>query len=470
MFDPSGWQNKYMVAFGNKSAEIERINQLWEFDSTPTDVMLVEGRYSIIGVIDVFTRRVKIILKPTSNAMAVACLIREAFLDWGIPEIARTDNGADYLAHHIQGVWEVFDIENQVTNPYSGWEKPFIERFFRTFSHGIVERLKGYIGHNVSDRERISARQTFAQRLMEKREKGEARAGIEVSLTAEQFQSIMDQWVNDYYHHTKHSGLGCTPFEKHTSQRQSINRIEDERVLDVLLAPVPGNGIRTISKEGISVEGGNYIHAELSAYVGEKVLCRYNSNDVGKIYVFHSLTGQFICEAVNTDIADNDITMVHALEAKRIQRSNLTASRKEFKRQSKQHDVSEAAQKFLDYHTQKNGAITEFPQPSNTYSSSNIDSAKAALQQPEQGYSQEEINRFEQRRAEIELSKTISKPTFSSPLEQARYLTSSSLERELSPTEKAFLHQFRRDNKACRSILDSILTNANTTTKQGNTK
>lgn len=463
MFDPSGWQNKYMAAFGKKDAGVERINQVWEFDSTPSDVMLVEGRYSIVGVIDVFTRRVKLILKPTSNAMAIACLIREALLDWGVPEVARTDNGADYLAHHIRGVWDVFDIENDITNPYSGWEKPYIERFFRTFSHGIVERLKGYIGHDVAERERISARKTFAQRLMEKREKGEARAGIEVEINAKQFQAIMDQWVNNYYHHEKHSTIGCSPFQKFTQHKQTIKSIDDERVLDVLLAPVPGNGIRTVGKEGISVEGGIYIHAELSVYMGERVLCRYNPNDVGKIYVFHALHGHFICEAVNTDIADNDITMSHALEAKRIQRANLAANRKEFKRQSKQHDVSEAAQKFLDYHTSKNGGLNAFPKQSENINTIATQSASAALvnKDKEPTYTQAELNVFEQRRKEIEMQKGFecTASIYHNDHHKARCLAIQNRDASITPAEKAWLHQYRRENPQAVKMLDRLVAN-----------
>ena len=44
------------------------------------------------------------------------------------------------------------------SNAYSGWEKPHIERFFRTLSHGLIELLPAYIGHCVADRQVIEAR------------------------------------------------------------------------------------------------------------------------------------------------------------------------------------------------------------------------------------------------------------------------------------------------------------------------
>jgi hypothetical protein len=461
MFDPSAWQNTRMVAFGNMSAEITRINQLWEFDSTPADIMLTDGRYSIVGVLDVFTRRVKLVLKPTSNAAAIATLIRRAILDWGLPEVARTDNGADYLSNHITTVWGSLDIENDITNPYSGWEKPYIERFFRTFSHGIAELLQGYIGHNVVDRERISSRLTFEKRLMEKREKGAAKVGIEVNLNSKEFEKFMHQWVEHHYHHTTHSNLKCTPFEQYTQHQQTIKRLEDERVLDVLLAPVPGQkGFRTITKSnGISVEGGHYIHAELGAYIGERVFCRWNEKDIGKIFVFHALHEHYICEAVNAEIADNDISMGHAMEAKRIQRAQLKDQRKAFKTMAAQQDVSQAAQKYLDYRSTQNGGLNAFPKPAAHVSTTATQSASQVItsQNKKHEYTTEQKEDFEKRRQQIEAAKKVTAPTFDSPLSQARYLTESSLSRELLPTEKAFLHQFRRNNKACISLLDTIL-------------
>ncbi len=37
------------------------------FDSTPADVMLKDGRHSIIGVIDLYSRRVKLHVSKTSQ-------------------------------------------------------------------------------------------------------------------------------------------------------------------------------------------------------------------------------------------------------------------------------------------------------------------------------------------------------------------------------------------------------------------
>ena len=100
------WRSNHMIALGKADEPVTRLNQIWEFDSTPGDVMLTDGRYSLIGVIDVYSRRAKLHVTPTSKSAAIAALTRRAILDWGVPETAKTDNGSDYVSAHMVRVFE----------------------------------------------------------------------------------------------------------------------------------------------------------------------------------------------------------------------------------------------------------------------------------------------------------------------------------------------------------------------------
>jgi len=113
--NPDGYKNKHMMAMGSRSEGVDALNQLWEFDSTPADVMLADGRHSIIGVIDVFSRRAKLLVARTSRAAGVTSLARRALLDWGVPEVAKTDNGADYVGHHVSRVFGLLGVEHRCT-------------------------------------------------------------------------------------------------------------------------------------------------------------------------------------------------------------------------------------------------------------------------------------------------------------------------------------------------------------------
>lgn len=243
--NPDEWKNKYMAAFGSMSEHIVRLNQLWEFDGTPADIMFTDGRHSINGVIDVYSRRAKMYVTPTAKSTAVAAIIRAALLDWGVPEVAKTDNGSDYTSYHITRVIADLQIEQDLCQPFCPWEKPHVERFFRTFAHDLVELLPGFIGHSVADRKAIEARKTFSDRLFKKD------AVIEVNMTAAEFQKFADDWCNNIYHHNKHSELGKTPFQMFAEWKQPIKKISNERALDLLLAPAAtkkGDGICTVTK------------------------------------------------------------------------------------------------------------------------------------------------------------------------------------------------------------------------------
>lgn len=170
--NPDAYNNQYRTAIETMYPWMMAPNDVWEFDSTPVDAMLVDGRHSIIAVIDVFTRRVRLLVAKTSSSEGICLLLRKTLLSWGTLNengVMRTDNGSDYVSQRVMSICSLLNINVTRSNAYSGWEKPHIERFFRTMSHGLIELLPSYIGHCVADRSVIEARKSFAGRLAEKR-------------------------------------------------------------------------------------------------------------------------------------------------------------------------------------------------------------------------------------------------------------------------------------------------------------
>ena len=269
--DPDGWRSKYRAASGDASAAIERLNQLWELDSTPADVILSDGRrHAIIGVIDVYSRRLKLLVAPTSRASAIGGLLRRALLDWGVPEVCKTDNGADYTSRHVTAVMARLQIEHDLCPPFSPERKPHIERAFGTLTRGLFELLPGYVGHSVAERKAIESRRSFAERLGE-------RETFRADLTAEELQGLCDRWCESTYGHNRHRGLGGrTPFQAAAAWTGAVRRIDNERALDVLLAEAPDGGIRVPGKEGIRVDGGLFDAPELAMWTGRPVAGRYD--------------------------------------------------------------------------------------------------------------------------------------------------------------------------------------------------
>lgn len=376
--DPDAWKDKYMTAFGSASENVTALNQLWEFDGTPADVMFTDGRHHVCGVIDVYSRRPKMLITPTARGTAVAALLRRALLDWGLPAApwrltAKTDNGSDYTGHHMTRVFEMLDIEQVLCPPFSPWHKPHIERFFRTFAHDLVELLPGFVGHNVAERKSIEARKAFSERLFQKD------AVIEVNMSSDAFQRFCDEWVNNIYLHRPHEGLdGKTPFQMVSDWTQPLERIRDERALDLLLAEAPGNGLRTVGKKGIRLDHGLFVAAELWAVVGRQVRVLYDPTDLGRVTVFGGeALSEFICVAECPERTGIDRSEA-AARAKEIQKKAIQEAKAQVKAAARKVSVSEVVNEIRTAAALEAGKLTPLPRPSREYTSEGLQAAGEA--------------------------------------------------------------------------------------------
>ena len=368
---PDEWKNQYMAAFGHGSEKINELNQLWEFDSTPADLMLNDGRYTIIGVIDVYTRRIKFVVSLSSNSKGVAQVIRQSILDWGIPQIAKTDNGSDYKSKYIKSVFHALDIKQEFCPPFQAWKKPHIERVFRSFSHDLLELLVGFIGHNVADRKQIESRKQFSDRLFKKDEV------IEVGMSSQELQAFCNNWIDNEYHTRTHSELKKTPMEMVRDWEGNIYRVENERALDILLSEPAGN--RVVGKKGISLDGGKYIHPELGAIIGDEVYVYYDDHDMGRIYVY-DMNNQFVCIAEDPTITGVSRQEV-AAKTKEVQREAVQEEKRRLKAAAKKISKRDIAHEILAHQAQQNleQNTLAFPRPSQTHTSDGLEAASEAL-------------------------------------------------------------------------------------------
>ncbi|MBF0368562.1 MAG: DDE-type integrase/transposase/recombinase [Magnetococcales bacterium] len=378
--DPDQWRSKKMAAPGSMSQDVIRINQRWEMDSTPADVILSDGkRHQIIGVIDIYTRRVKFHVSRVSKSTAITSLIRRAILDWGVPEEIKTDNGQDYVAKHTVRVLEDLKIKQSLCEPFSPWMKPHIERVFRTFSHGIVELLPGFIGHNVADRKAIESRRSFANRLMSRKRDGEPEA-VEIRLTPAELQEKCDAWCENTYHQGARKGLhGKTPFQKAAEWKSPIKQIENERALDLLLFQAPkGKETRTIQKKGIHADGRCFVAAELwGRPEEEEVRVLLDETDMGRAYVF-TLDMEFICLAEDPEWTGVSLKE-KAAAAKAIQNRVMKEGVKILKREARLAQTRDIHQEIQNKREQEAAQVVAFPTTKTTHASPAINAAAKAV-------------------------------------------------------------------------------------------
>ncbi len=370
--DPDKWKNKYMVAPGSANAWVNAPNQLWEIDASPVDGLCVDGRYNLYCVIDIYTRRMKILISRTPTTTASLLLIRKAIMDWGVPETIRTDNGSDFVSHAFVRALTHLGIRQDIAAPFTPEHKGTVERAIGTFQRGCMPLLPGFIGHNVTDRKKIEGRRSFAQRLGEKADKA-----FSVELTSTELQEYADKWVENKYHHNEHGGLkGSTPYQMATAWTGPVKRIENEAALHIMLAEVPGkSGLRTVTKKGISIEGITYWHDLFM--VGQKYHIRFDPDDMGRVHCFSEDHDEFVCTAENDQYSGVN-PIAAAAAAKATQRERLKEGTSELRRETRKYKPRHAAEAILGQAAQDTSNLVAFPGKSENYTTPAIEAALEA--------------------------------------------------------------------------------------------
>lgn len=380
--NPDAWRSKYMLAFGDAAETVTRLNQRWEADSTPADIMCSDGRACIIGIIDVWSRRLKLLVSPTSKSIAIGMLLRRCILDWGmVEEEFRTDNGADYTSFYLERVLDLLNVHHELCPPFTPECKPFIERALGIMSHGILPFLDGYIGHNVAERKAIESRISFAKRLMTR---GET---VEVKMTSAKLQTILDRWCEAMYHTEPHSGLdGMSPIAKVRSWTEPVKRISDEHALDVLLSPAPSNdGWRVITKKGLSVAFGGaqlrYISADFAGQEGKRVRVLIDGTDLGHASIFQE-DNSFLCAAQDPawlGISSQEL----ASHTKNRQKALLAEQRREHKDMVKRANIGNITEEILRDSEERAAKVSDLPRPATEYTTPALEQAGLAVAERE---------------------------------------------------------------------------------------
>jgi putative transposase len=368
--DPDRFKSTMRIA-GKSRDRVTRLNELWEIDASPSDVMTTDGRYSLYAVIDIYSRRMMVLITKTPRAEAMLLLIRRAILAWGVPERIRTDNGSDFIAERSRRAFASLGIEHDLCAPFSPEQKGVVERAIGTIQKSLMRVSPGFIGHNVAQRKQIEGRRAFARRLGEKVDKL-----LCVQSTAAQLQSDCDDWCKRNYYHRKHSTLGVSPLRAVAEYKGSIRQIEDERALDLLLADVAdGGGLRVMGRQGVRVGGDLYITSGLA--VGERVLVRHDPTDMGRIYCFTPDGETFLAEAICPETAgvDRAAAVSEARRAQQRQIAEETAAIKSKARRIKPRDMIDALLKAGEEQAAK---LAEFPKQKQAHVTPQIEAASQA--------------------------------------------------------------------------------------------
>lgn len=343
--NPDKHRSHHRPAFGSRSENILRLNQLWELDATRADAMCLlpdgsQRRVALTAVIDVYSRRAMVLVSDQPRAVATMALLRRAVMTWGVPEILKTDNGKEFSNRDVLAFCGGVGITISYSRPFHPEEKPHIERFFGSLNRSLFPALPGFVGHSIVDRTAIRSRASFAHRFGD-----EARLLFDTELSPHGLQARLDAWCRDYYETRPHSGLkGQTPCNVALLQADQVKRLTDMRALDQLLLPIAGT--RVVLKKGISVNGRFFIAEELGAIMGQRVLVRHDPHDPSRIMVYRSHDETFLCMAVDPELSGHSRMQI-AIGAQKEQRRVLNAAREAVRNVHRLHPPGSLADRRL---------------------------------------------------------------------------------------------------------------------------
>lgn len=368
--NPDGFRSTMRFA-ARVAMPAQRLNEVWQIDASPADVLLIDGRHTIYVCLDVYSRRMIATVSKTPRASAVGLLIRKAIVAWGVPERIKTDNGSDFIARITQRLFAALGIEHDVAPPFQPEKKGHVERAIGTLQRGLMRTLEGFIGHSVADRKVIENRKGFAKRLG-----ASAEDMFEVALTAADLQRRLDAWCADVYGNAPHASLkGQTPIAVAAMSRATIGRIEDLRALDMLLLPVAGkDGLRKVTKTGLRIHDTHYIGGFLT--VGDTVLVRMDEADMGRAYVFAKDGETFLGEAIAPELLGIDPIAAHAA-VRAEQKSIIDDRMADAKKTARKIKASDFAGAIHRQALKDAGTLIEFPKPTSAHDTPSLAAARS---------------------------------------------------------------------------------------------
>lgn len=198
----------------HRARQVSRILEIVEIDHTPIDLIYTNARGNAIDrpiftvVIDRFSRcvlgfcissaghGVHAVFEALRHAMMPKSYLRERFpeleLQWpchGWPERLLMDNGREMHAEAVVDAMNNLGVVCEYAASRSPNDKPFVERFLKTFNYSFIHKLPGTTLAKVHQRIGFKAED-------------------DACLTFEKLNEMIHIWITQIYHLRPHKGLG----------------------------------------------------------------------------------------------------------------------------------------------------------------------------------------------------------------------------------------------------------------------
>lgn len=309
-----------------RSRHVDRILEIVEIDHTPVDLLVVDedgkvaGRPMITILLDRYSRCVlgyhlslagygtPAVFAAIRHALLPKTYLRSRYggsLDWpcyGWPERILMDNGREFHSDAVRDALANLSITTEFAGSRDPDDKPFIERFNRTFNYTFIHKLPGTTLSHVH------------KRIGFKAEK-------QACLTLEKLDELIHIWLSEKYHRRPHAGLdGRAPIDVWNEGAKAyppllkMNRDD----IDIEFCDIEE---RQLQHYGIDNNNFRYSSPELSLLSrmlsdSRTVTIKAPRYDVGFIWVWSQVDREYI-RVPNTDEQYNGLTLEQSRVVKR---------------------------------------------------------------------------------------------------------------------------------------------------------
>jgi putative transposase len=225
--------------------EVELPNDLWQSDAMHGPRVEVDGRMRksyLLAFLDDHSRLVPHGQFYLSERLASYLdAFEQALLRRGLPRKLYLDNGPAFRSKHLEHVTASLGIALIHASPYKPQGRGKIERFFRTVR---MQFLPGFRGK-----------------------------------TLEELNEAFDLWLNDIYHHRKHSSTGQSPFQRFTAHMECLRAAPTE-----LKDYFRKHARRRVAKDRTITLNGKLYEAPVTL-IGKQVLVLFHENHPDRVEV-----------------------------------------------------------------------------------------------------------------------------------------------------------------------------------------
>ena len=101
-------------------------------------------RFRVLNIIDEYTREcLKVYVSRRIRSSEVKECLEDLFIERGMPEYLRSDNGSEFIAQKVQEFLAKFGTRPTYIEPGSPWENGYVESFNGKMRESLPQRSEG---------------------------------------------------------------------------------------------------------------------------------------------------------------------------------------------------------------------------------------------------------------------------------------------------------------------------------------